>query len=303
MVPKIPDNLRMIDRLPKVSGIYREDADLSKLCWFQVGGKAKILYKPKDARDLSCFITDKPKEIPYFILGAGSNLLIKDTGFNGVIIRLGREFNYVKFQDTKVIVGGSTLDINVSEACRDQGIAGLSFLSGIPGTIGGAIAMNAGAYGKEMKDILISAKAINEAGDIVNLKNEEFRFHYRGKELEGKWIFVEAVLQGVKGNKDEISDEISEIQKQRTITQPIKNRTGGSTFKNPVGYKAWELIDKAGCRGLKIGRAEVSPIHCNFFINTGTATAQDLEDLINEVKKRVFEKTKIRLEEEIKIIG
>lgn len=294
--------MSIIEKLPAVKGLYRENADLSKLCWFNTGGKASVLYKPANIEDLAFFLANKPKDIKYFVLGIGSNILIRDKGFEGVVIRLGREFNYVKCEDNYVRVGAATLDLNVALACVENDIAGLEFLSGIPGTIGGALAMNAGAYGKEIKDIFVSASAIDEFGNIIELSQGDIKFCYRGNNLSKNLIFVEAVLKGEAGDKHEIARRISSIQQRRADTQPIKTKTGGSTFKNPPDHKAWQLIDQAGCRGLKIGGAQVSPMHCNFFINTGNATAQDLEDLINEVKARVLEKTGIALETEIKIV-
>ena len=294
--------MTILSRLPQVRGSYRENADLSKMCWFGVGGIANVFYKPQDAEDLSFFLKNKPKDIPHFVLGVGSNILISDSGFKGVVIRLGREFNYVKFEGDEVIAGAATLDLNVAIASADNGYAGLEFLSGIPGTIGGALQMNAGAYGSEVKDILISAKAIDEDGNIIELKNHDFGFKYRGHNLNNPFIFTEATFQSNRGNAEEIKLKLNEIQEKRASTQPIRSKTGGSTFKNPDGIKAWELIDKAGCRGLKVGGAQVSEKHCNFFINTGDATAQDLEDLMNLVKKRVFETSGIMLHEEIKVI-
>lgn len=294
--------MTMLSRLPQVRGSYRENADLSKMCWFGVGGIADVFYKPHDTKDLSHFLKNKPKDIPHFVLGVGSNILISDSGFKGVVIRLGREFNYVKFESDKVIVGAATLDLNVAIASADHGYAGLEFLSGIPGTIGGALQMNAGAYGSEIKDILISAQAVDEDGEIFTLNNEDFGFKYRGHNLSKSYIFTEATFKSELGNPEEIKAKLSQIQEKRASTQPIRSKTGGSTFKNPEGMKAWELIDKAGCRGLKIGGAQVSEKHCNFFINTGDATAQDLEDLIILVKKRVFETSGIMLHEEVKVI-
>lgn len=295
--------MTILSKLPEAKGVYRENAELSKMCWFGVGGVADVFFKPYDTEDLAFFLKNKPKDIPHFILGVGSNVLIRDSGFKGVVIRLGREFNYVKFGEEKVIAGGATLDLNVAVHSAENGYAGLEFLSGIPGTIGGAIQMNAGAYGTEVKDVLISAKAVDEEGNIIELQNHDFGFKYRSHSLKIPYIFTEATFKSSLGNASEIKINLDEIQQRRISTQPIRSKTGGSTFKNPEGMKAWELIDKAGCRGLEIGGAQVSEKHCNFFINTGHATAEDLEDLISEVKNRVFNNSGILLQEEIKIIG
>lgn len=295
--------MSILERLPKVEGDYREKANLGKICWFQVGGDAEVLFKPKNTNDLANFLKNKPSDIPHTIIGVGSNLLIRDTGFKGVVIRLGREFNFIKHENHLVHVGAASLDVNVALYTENELIAGLEFLAGIPGTIGGALAMNAGAYGSEIKDVLVSATAVNEKGEIREFTNSEIGYVYRGKTLGSEWIFTECKLQGCKGEKAEIKEKIEKIQNARATTQPIKSRTGGSTFKNPEGHKAWELIDKAGCRGLQIGGARVSDMHCNFFINTGDATASDLEKLIKEVQKRVLENSGIALHPEIKIIG
>lgn len=297
--------MSIINRLPKVDGQYREDVDTSKFCWFKVGGAAAVLYKPKSVADLQYFIANLPTDIPYFILGAGSNVIIQDHGFEGIIIRLGREFNYInKIDATKFEVGASTLDYNIATVACDSNIAGLEFFSGIPGTFGGAIAMNAGAYGTEVKDVLISARAINSAGELKTFSNAEIGFSYRNKTLGDEWIFIDGIIEGVVGDKNIITDQIKAIQSARSHTQPINQRTGGSTFKNPAtGPKAWQLIDQAGCRGMSIGGAQVSQLHCNFFINTGDATASDIINLIHEVKTRVFQASGVALQEEIKVVG
>lgn len=295
--------MSIINQLPKVQGDYRENANLGKICWFQVGGVADVLFKPKDTDDLSNFLKNKPKNIPHVVIGVGSNLLIRDAGFRGVVIRLGREFNFIKHDSSAVYTGAATLDVNVATYSQMEAISGLEFLAGIPGTIGGALAMNAGAYGTEIKDVLITAKAVNDLGEIREFRAQDIGYVYRGKSLGNEWVFTECALKGAAGDKNVIKEKIEKIQSDRSSTQPIKSRTGGSTFKNPEGYKAWELIDKAGCRGLQIGGARVSDMHCNFFINTGDATASDLENLILEVKRRVKESSGVDLNAEIKIIG
>jgi len=294
--------MSLLDKLPKVEGAYRENANLGKMCWFQVGGSADVLFKPKDAQDLAYFMANKPKDIPYFIFGVGSNVIIRDEGFRGVAIRLGRGFTNIECDGSVITAGAGALDLNVAHFSAQSSVAGLEFLSGIPGTIGGALAMNAGAYGTEIKDVLISAKAVTQAGEIIELPNADFGFQYRSNALDNSLIFTEATFQGLKGNQANIEEEIAKIQSARESTQPIRSRTGGSTFTNPDGHKAWQLIDEAGCRGLQIGGAQVSEKHCNFFINTGNATAQDLENLIKEVQSRVLKTSGVELKAEIRII-
>ncbi|MFI4983785.1 MAG: UDP-N-acetylmuramate dehydrogenase [Rickettsiales bacterium] len=291
----------MLARLPKVEGQYRENFDLGKLSWFNVPGIVEILYKPASTSDLCQFLANKPKDIPVFVFGVGSNILIRDSGFKGVAIRLGREFNYLNCDKNIITTGCAVLDLNLALYAMENSLTGLEFFSGIPGTVGGALAMNAGAYGREINDVLISAKAISQTGELKEFTVDEIGFTYRGKSLDSSWIFTEATLRAEAGNKEEIKKRIEEIQQRRATTQPIKAKTGGSTFKNPAGHKAWELIDKAGCRGLQIGGASMSSLHCNFLINDGTATAQDIEDLIKEVKHKVARTQAIELEEEIKI--
>ncbi len=295
--------MSLIKRLPAVRGNLREDVELAKFCWFQVGGRASVLYKPKDIEDLQEFMGNLSEDIPYFIFGVGSNLLIKDTGFDGVAIRLGREFNFAnKLSDNIIHAGAATLDINIANFAAESEVAGLEFFAGIPGTIGGALAMNAGAYGIETRDVLISARAVARSGELREFETHEILYHYRGKGLKDEWVFVDAKFKGYKSDKADIISKIEQIQNDRNATQPVKAKTGGSTFKNPEGHKAWQLIDQAGCRGLVIGGAAVSELHCNFFVNLGDATASNVLDLIAVVKERVYETSGIVLEEEIKII-
>lgn len=288
--------------LPEIRGSYRHNADLSKQCWFNVGGPASLLFKPIDADDLSEFLTEYKNRTKIITLGVGSNVLIRDEGFDGCIIRLGRGFNYIHKEGNILTCGAACLDINVARYAMEEGIAGLEFLSGIPGTIGGALAMNAGAYGKEISDVLITATAVNKNGETRVFTPHEIGYRYRGKSLDESWIFTEAKLCGVYGDISEISKAIDKIQSEREKTQPIRSKTSGSTFKNTASYKAWELIDRAGCRGLTIGGAKVSEMHCNFFINTGGASAKNIIDLIAAVKERVYNHTGVMLQEEIKII-
>lgn len=295
--------MSLIDKLPPIRGKYRYDADLSKMCWMGVGGTAQVLFQPLDLEDLVNFMKNKPSSISCFIFGVGSNLLIKDTGVTGVMIRLGRGFNYASSSNNNLIVGAACMDINAAMFAQENSIAGLEFLSGIPGTIGGAIAMNAGAYGTEIKNVLIKAKAVNLQGEIKEFSAADLGFIYRGNSLKEFWIFVEAELRGNIGNCGVIKQKINDIQIKRASTQPIKSKTCGSTFKNFLDVNAWKLIDQAGCRGLKIGGVQVSKMHSNFLINTGGATSADVEMLISEVKRRVLETSGIHLQEEIRIIG
>lgn len=289
--------------LPEVRGKYRFDYPLAKSTWFQVGGNADIMFKPEDTQDLAEFIKNKPKDLPFITLGVCSNIIIRDGGYRGCVIKLGRNFSNIEAKGNTVIAGASALDVNVAKYAEQQNLAGIEFLIGIPGTIGGAIAMNAGAYGKEIKDVLTSATAVDKDGNILNINKDEFKFDYRKNNIEKELIYTSAKFECREGNAEEISKRMNEISASREESQPIRNKTGGSTFKNPDGLKAWELIDKAGCRGLRVGGAEVSKKHCNFLINTGNATASDLEELGEEVRKRVKETCGIELEWEIKRIG
>ncbi len=321
---KIPD---LIDRLPPVRGEYAADAPLERYTWFRVGGPAEVLFHPADREDLAAFIANKPMDIPVTIIGGASNLLVRDGGIAGVVIRLGRAFRDIEvgavfeevdFEPTAaqgavvlVNVGAGAASIQVARACRDAGIGahgdqavgGLEFLAGIPGAIGGALRMNAGAYGREMADVVVQAKAIDGAGRLHYLPIAQFGYAYRHSELPEDWILTGAALKGALVSKDAVAREIERINEAREESQPLRTRTGGSTFKNPQGLKSWELIDRAGCRGLKRGGAMVSEKHCNFLINTGAASAADLEDLGDEVRRRVLRKTGIALEWEIRRIG
>ena len=282
----------------------RKNADLSKTNWFQVGGRAEYLYRPENTADLSEFLSQLPQEIPVTVLGVGSNIIIRDGGIDGVVIKLGRGFtDIVMGNESWVMSGAAVLDINLANFAAENGVAGLEFLSGIPGTIGGAVKMNAGAYGADISQILITAEIVERNGEISTIGTNDLGFSYRKSEFPKGAIVTKAVFRAVAGDSEEIKQKISLIKKSREETQPIREKTGGSTFKNPEGHKAWELIDKAGCRGLTIGGAQISEKHCNFMINTGSATAADLENLGEEVRKRVLEKTGILLEWEIKRIG
>lgn len=293
----------LISRLPSIRGKLRENAELAKACWFQVGGPAEVLFRPEDADDLAHFIADKSEDIPVTVLGVGSNLLVRDGGIDGVVIRLGRGFVDCRVEDDRVIAGAGCLNSNVVIMAQQYGISGLEFLSGIPGGIGGALAMNAGAYGAETKDILIEAEVIDGDGKVHTVTADKLGYSYRHSSAPEEWIFTKAVLQGRKEKPAVIAAVIEKIAHERVSTQPVRSRTGGSTFKNPPEKKAWQLIDEAGCRGLTVGGAQMSELHCNFMINTGNATAADLETLGDTVRKRVFDYSGVMLEWEIKILG
>ncbi len=299
----------MLDSLPIIRGRYVVEQALADITWFRVGGPADILFMPADRDDLRSFLIHRPKELAITIVGAGSNLLVRDGGIRGVTIRLGRSFGDISVADDgTVTAGAAALDVTVARAAAQNGRAGLSFLSGIPGTIGGALAMNAGAYGGEVRDRLICAHALTYAGEEVQLTADEMGLSYRHNPMATQLIFTSAQFSTEAGDHDTIKREMDEISQRRTDSQPIRSRTGGSTFKNPAGTdpdgpKAWKLIDAAGCRGLSDGDAQVSPQHCNFLINHGAARAADLEQLGETVRQRVLKTSGIELDWEIKRLG
>ena len=294
---------RLIERLPPVRGRLTEDAPLAPVTWFRVGGPAEVMFRPLDIEDLAAFLAVKPADVPVTVIGVASNLLVRDGGIEGVVVRLGRGFTTVEAKGTEVEAGAAALELNVALTAREAGLGGLEFLCGVPGTIGGGLRMNAGAYGCEMKDVLLGAEALDGTGKRHTLTLAEMRLSYRHCGVPEDWIFTGARLQGVEMPADAIQRRMAEIQAQREASQPIRSRTGGSTFANPPGHKAWELIDRAGCRGLARGGAMVSEKHTNFLINTGTATAADLEGLGEEVRRRVFEQFGVSLEWEIRRVG
>jgi UDP-N-acetylmuramate dehydrogenase len=257
---------------------------------------------PEDENDLAYFLRNLPPEIPMVVIGAGSNLIVRDGGVPGVVIRLGRGFNDAKIEDHRVTAGTAMLDVMVARAAQTAGIAGLAFLSGIPGTIGGALRMNGGAYGGETKDIFVEARGVDRQGNIGTFSNSDMGFSYRHCAVPDDVTFTSAVLQGRAGALEEIAAEMAAIKKKREASQP-RNRTGGSTFKNPSGHSAWKLVDDAGCRGLTIGGAQVSELHSNFLINLGGASAADIETLGETVRERVKAHSGIELEWEIKRVG
>ena len=293
----------LIERLPRVRGRLTENAPLAQLTWFRVGGAAEVMFRPADLDDLAAFLAGKPKDVPVTVMGVASNLLIRDGGVSGIVIRLGRGFVDIVANDDEITAGAGALDLNVALAACTAGIADLEFLSGIPGTVGGGLRMNAGAYGREFKDALREATALDGDGHRHDLELGEMDLSYRHCGAPADWIFVATRLKGRRDDPSAIGARMATIQAQREATQPIRARTGGSTFANPPGHKAWELIDRAGCRGLTRGGAAVSDKHTNFLINTGSATAADLEALGEEVRRRVRDKTGIGLEWEIKRIG
>ena len=261
------------------------------------------MYKPADLEDLQNFLANKPRDVPVFVLGVGSNLLVRDGGVPGVVIRLGGAFSTITIDQETIVAGAAALDLSVAKAAARAGRSGLEFYSGIPGTIGGALRMNAGAYGSETKDVLLSATAVSGQGELVTLTPDNMDMRYRHSGVPLDYIFVSAVFRTSTGDRDTIEARMQEIQTARAGSQPIRSRTGGSTFKNPDSMKAWQLIDAAGCRGLTRGGAQVSDQHCNFLINTGTASAEDLEGLGEEVRAQVQDRMNISLDWEIKRIG
>jgi UDP-N-acetylmuramate dehydrogenase len=293
----------LIDRLPKVRGRLTADAPLAPITWFGVGGPAEVMFRPVDPEDLASMLRRLSKDVPVQVFGVGSNLLVRDGGLPGVTLRLGRGFAGLTVEGPRIRVGAAVLDANVAQAAAAAGLGGLEFLSGVPGTIGGALRMNAGAYGGDMAGIVVEATALDRDGRTHKLGLRDLDFSYRHCGAPKDWIFVEALLQGAPGDAVSIAKKLKQIKADREATQPIRVKTGGSTFKNPPGDKAWRLIDEAGCRGLTLGGAQVSEKHCNFLINQGDATAADIEALGDLVRARVLEKCGVTLEWEIARIG
>ena len=293
-----------VETLPKVRGRLTPDAPLAPLVWFKSGGNAQFLFEPADEEDLVSFLRDLDPDVPVMALGLGSNMIVRDGGVPGVVVRLGKAFARIKqIDETTLRCGGGASGILVSSTARDHGIAGLEFLRGIPGTVGGFVRMNGGAYGREVCDILMSARLVLRSGEVVEWPLEKLGYTYRHSEIPEGAIVVEAVFRGSPGKPEAIGAEMDTIARAREESQPLRSRTGGSTFKNPQGHKAWVLIDAAGCRGLTVGGAQVSEKHCNFLLNLGTATSADIEALGEEVRRRVSENSGIALEWEIQRIG
>jgi UDP-N-acetylmuramate dehydrogenase len=293
----------LIAQLPPLRGRLTPNAPVGKQTWFGVGGPAEVLFRPADIADLVVFLSALPTEVPVTVIGIGSNLLVRDGGIPGVVIRLGRGFAGIKIEREEIRAGAAALDRIVAFAVADAGLRGLEFLSGIPGSIGGSVRMNAGAYGREIKDVLVSAIALDRAGKTHTADSQAMGLTYRHCDIDPSWIFVQARLHGAPDDRIAIRRRLDEIRAAREETQPVRARTGGSTFKNPPGESAWRLIDAAGCRGLVRGGAMVSQQHTNFLINTGSATAADLEGLGEEVRRRVYETSGITLEWEIERVG
>lgn len=293
----------LIDRLPPVRGRLTADAPLAPRTWFRVGGPAEVLFLPEDERDLAAFLAGTPVDVPITVIGLASNLLIRDGGLDGVAILLGRAFQEVTIEGETVRAGAGASVVKLSRDARDAGLAGLEFLSGIPGSVGGGSRGNAGAHGRELSDVLVRADGLDRRGERVSFDAVSMGLAYRRSTLPADVILTSAVLRGEPGEIPLITAKMDEIVAKRAESQPVTARTGGSTFKNPPGAKAWELIDRAGCRGLRRGDAQVAEKHCNFLLNLGNATATDIEDLGEDVRRRVLETTGVELEWEIRRVG
>ena len=299
--PDIAADLRSM--MPALRGRILPNQSLAELTWFRVGGPAQILFMPQDEEDLSYLLDKLPGTIAVTVIGLGSNLIVRDGGIPGVVVRLGRGFSEVAVEGMRVRAGAAVPDVKVARAAQEAGIAGLSFLRGIPGAIAGALRMNGGAYGGETEDVLVEARGVDRRGAFHVYGNADMDFSYRHCGVPDDVIFTQALFHGQPGDVAAIAAEMGKITESREATQPIKSRTGGSTFKNPPGQKAWQLIDASGCRGLRVGDAQVSEMHCNFLINLGAATAADIETLGDTVRQRVKQHSGVDLEWEIKRIG
>jgi UDP-N-acetylmuramate dehydrogenase len=290
--------------MPALRGRLIANQSLAEFTWFRVGGPAQALFMPEDESDLAYLLSHLPADVAVTVIGLGSNLIVRDRGITGVVIRLGRGFSEIAVEaDSSLRAGAAVPDVRVAKAAQEAGVAGLAFLRGIPGAIGGALRMNGGAYGGETKDILIEARGVDRAGKLRVFANGDMRYTYRHCGVSDDVIFTQALFRGRPGDAAQIAADMDKITESREATQPIKSRTGGSTFKNPPGHKAWQLIDAAGCRGLVRGDAQVSELHCNFLINRGHARAADIEALGEEVRRRVRETSGVELEWEIKRLG
>jgi UDP-N-acetylmuramate dehydrogenase len=290
--------------MPQVRGKLTPGAPLAPLVWFKSGGTAEWLFEPADEDDLVHFLREVDPEVPLMALGLGSNMIVRDGGVPGVVVRLGKPFAKIeRVDDVTLRCGGGASGILVSSTARDAGIAGLEFLRGIPGTVGGFVRMNGGAYGREVSDILVSARLVLRSGELVEWPLEKLGYTYRHSEVPAGAVVVEGTFRGTPGDREAIGAEMDAIARAREESQPLRSRTGGSTFKNPPGHKAWALVDAAGCRGLTIGGAQVSEKHCNFLLNLGSATSAEIEALGEEVRRRVEAKTHISLEWEIQRVG
>ena len=293
----------MIATLPPLKGTAEANASLADFIWFRTGGAAEWLARPADEADLAQFLAALPADVPVLPVGVGSNLIVRDGGVPGVTIRLPKAMAQVKVEGDTVRAGAAAMGITVANAARDAGLAGFEFLRGIPGTIGGAVRMNAGAYGRDMADLLVEARVVRRSGAIETLPASALGFSYRHSALPAGDVVVEALMRGTPGDKAAITAEMERIAAEREASQPLRSRTGGSTFKNPPGHKAWALVDAAGCRGLHLGGAQVSEKHTNFLINTGNATSADIEALGEEVRARVLAHSGVLLDWEIERVG
>jgi UDP-N-acetylmuramate dehydrogenase len=289
--------------MPKLRGRLLANQSLKELTWFRVGGAAQLLVMPEDEADLCYFLAHLPADVAVTVIGLGSNLIVRDGGVPGAVIRLGRGFGDVAIEILNVRAGTAVPDVKIARAAQEAGIAGLSFMRGIPGGVGGALRMNGGAYGRETKDALVEARAVDRRGRVHVLSNADMHYAYRHSGAPDDYIFTQALFAGDRGDPAAIAAEMDKITESREATQPVKSRTGGSTFKNPPGRKAWQLIDAAGCRGLRVGDAQVSEMHCNFLINLGNATAAEIETLGETVRRRVKDNSGVDLDWEIKRIG
>ena len=289
--------------LPPVRGSLEANGALADFIWFRTGGPAEWIFRPADIDDLAAFLKALPAEVPVLAVGVGSNLIVRDGGLPGVVVRLPKTMAKVSVQGDLVRAGGAAMGITVASAARDASLAGLEFLRGIPGTVGGAVRMNAGAYGSDTADILVEATVVTRDGAVETWPADRFGFTYRHSALPDGFVVVEALFRGRPGDKAAITAEMDRIASERESSQPLRSRTGGSTFKNPPGARAWELVDRAGCRGLMVGKAQVSEKHTNFLINTGGATSADIEALGDEVRRRVRETSGVDLEWEIERVG
>jgi len=288
----------------ELRGRLLANESLAPLTWFRVGGPAQVLFTPSDEDDLAYFLKNLPQELPVYVVGVGSNLIVRDGGMPGIVVRLSpRGFGETAVQGDIVVAGAAALDRRVAETAAGANLAGLEFYFGIPGTIGGALRMNAGANGAETKDVLVEATGIDRNGTVHTFSNADMKFVYRNSGVDPSIVFTSARFRGVVAAPDAIRARMEEVQRHRETAQPIREKTGGSTFKNPPGNSAWKLIDAAGCRGLRVGGAQVSQMHCNFLINTGNATGHDIETLGETVRNRVKETSGIELHWEIKRIG
>jgi len=288
----------------KISGQILFDENLSKYSWFNLGGPAKVIFKPKNLNELSAFLKIIKGFEKIKVLGAGSNILIRDGGFDGIIIKFGKSFAHLSlFDQNTLIAGTSTLDKNVSNFALENSLAGFEFLSCIPGTIGGGIRMNSGCYGENISKILVSIQVMDLNGKMRVIYSSDIQFSYRGCSLDNNLIFISATFKGKKENKLNIQKKINSLTEKKKKDQPSKIKTCGSTFKNPPNNKAWKLIKDSGCSGMRVGNAYISEKHCNFFVNNGNAKSEDLENLISQVKNKVLQKTGINLELELQIIG